>query len=67
MDDRNVEVYVFEAENGAVAKELEDTHAVFDDVGERTHVAISVLRVGLGWFVYGGNVLRDISKVKEGG
>lgn len=48
MDDRNVEVYVFEAENGAVAKELEDTHAVFDDVGKRTHVAISVLRVR--WF-----------------
>lgn len=50
MDDRNVEVHVFEAENGAVAKELEDTHAVFDDVGKRTHVASDLCIKDLDWF-----------------
>jgi hypothetical protein len=61
VDDRGVEVDVFEAENGAVAVELEEAHAVLYYLWERTHCCFSVLR-----FVAVGNRgnVRDISRGK---
>lgn len=65
MDDRGVEVDVFEAENGAVAVQLEETHAVLHNLRERTHCCTlsRFLLVG-----YGGNAEcergMDISRGK---
>lgn len=40
MDDRVFEVNVLGTENGTVAEELEDTHAVFYYVREGTHLSL---------------------------